>query len=389
MFFVALNEIRPPFIIQLTLEGQGTPSPESLYEALRLSTEANPGSSLRLDQSGDAPRWVVGPEPSLTIVEAPEFTGDSGEFAPFLMWPLDSYTGPSCELLFVHGKNSNYLVFRAVHAVMDGQGTLLWVKDFMRCLRGEDPIGHKSVLSVDELIREIKTDPRPAPKSDALHPFGPAKPKTRGQFHWRRVKVERGLDSATVGRIAVGLSERARRSQEGTVRINLPTDLRHYRPDELTTGNFFNSLFIEIAPGGAAEMVGLKVVQMLYKHEGKKPVGIFATEEVGSLDLHRTKVLWDLAHLHDTGQYTFSATLSHLGNLNPADFSAPSFETNTAFFVPLVGDSGCVVSVNGFGDHCVACVGLSDRFTDNGQLEEFSELVRTALEGDLSEDQED
>jgi hypothetical protein len=387
MFFIALNEIRPPFIIQLALEGHGTPTPESLYEALRQTTEANPGCSLRLDQSGDEPTWVLGPAPTLTILDEPEFTGDSGDLAPFLMWPLDAYTGPSCELLFVQGKNSNFMVFRAVHAVMDGQGTLLWVKDFMRCLRGEKPVGHRSTLSVDRLIRETKTAARPAPKADALHPFGPAKSDSQGTFHWRRIIVDRVLDSGAVGRIAVALAARARSSQEGTVRINLPTDLRHYRPEEQTTGNFFNSLFIEVPPGSAAEMIGLRVIQMLYKHEGKKTVGIFAGEEVGSLALHRTKVLWDLAHLHDTGRYAFSATLSHLGNLKSAALSAPSFATRTAFFVPLVGDSGCVVSMNGFEDNCVACVGLSERFLGSGQLDEFAALVQSALDGDGPDEQ--
>lgn len=382
--FIAVNEVRPPFVIQLVLEGHGDPSPEALYEALTKTTEANPGSSLRLDRAQDEENWVMGPPPTLTIVDAPDYTGDSHEHGPFLMWPLSAYKGPTCELVFVRGKTANHLVFRALHAVMDGQGTLLWVKDFMRCLRGEAPVGHASEIGFDTLLREISlTKARDAPGVNALHPFGPAKPETRGEYHWRRIRVERSLDSAALGRISVSLAERARQHQTGEVRMNLPTDLRHYAPEHRTTGNFFTSLMLEVSPEASAQMLGLKVVQMLYNEESITKVGRVHTEDkVVPLDLVRVKTLWDMNHLHDTGLYGFSATLSHLGMLKSVELSAPSFDTDSVYFVPLVGDSGCVVAINGVDDHCVACVGLSDRFSGDGQLEEFAQLLREALEGE-------
>ncbi len=385
--FIAVNEIRPPFVIQLVLQGHGDPAPEALYEALTKTTEANPGSSLRLDRAQDEDNWVLGPAPTMTIVDAPEFTGDSHEHGPFFMWPLDAYTGPTCELVYVRGKTANHLVFRALHAVMDGQGTLLWVKDFMRCLRGEEPIGHASPIGFDTLLREISPDKaREAPGVNALHPFGPAKPETLGQYHWRRVKVDRPLDSAALGRIAVSLGKRARKNQSGAVRMNLPTDLRHYAPKERTTANFFTSLMLEVPPEASAQMLGLKIVQMLYKEDSIKPVGRVRTEDkVVPLDLVRVKTLWDMNHLHDTGLYGFSATLSHLGVLKSEALSAPDFQTESVCFVPLVGDSGCVVAINGVDDHCVACVGLSDRFSGDGQLDEFAALLTQALGGEKSE----
>ena len=57
------------------------------------------------------------------MVDAPEFTAENNEHAPFLRWALDAYTGPTCELVYVRGKDHNYLIFRAVHAVMDGHPT--------------------------------------------------------------------------------------------------------------------------------------------------------------------------------------------------------------------------------------------------------------------------
>src|SRR5690349_781903 len=95
-FFVAYNELRPPFIIQLAIDGVGEPTPESLDEALEKTAAANPGSSLRLDQAREPLMWTQGPRPPLTLVDAPEFDGTHGDDAPFLMWPLDSYEGPTC-----------------------------------------------------------------------------------------------------------------------------------------------------------------------------------------------------------------------------------------------------------------------------------------------------
>lgn len=380
-FMVAYNELRPPFVIQLTLEGVGDPEPEDLFDALERTSAVNPGACLRLDTSQKPCKWVIGPAPTLTVFDAPNWTGVDGTDGEFLRWPLDAYTGPTCELVFVRAKNANYLVFRAIHAVMDGQGTLLWVKDFMRCLRGEEPVGQLSPVCVDEITKQFQDKARPLPLPEALHPFGIADPDAPGDFFWRRVRAERPLDSATSGRIAVALATQARSHDEGLVRINLPTDLRHYRRKERTTGNFFNSLFLDVPPDATPEMIGLKIIQMLYKHEGKTPFGVYAGDTDGSLNVHRVKVFWDLAHLHDNGRYAFSATLSHLGVLRSADLSGPNWQTNAAFFVPLVGDSGCVVSVNGFDDHSEATVGLSDRFIGNGQLDHLAEMIRAALAG--------
>jgi hypothetical protein len=379
-YFVALDELRPPFVIHLLLEGRGEPSGDELFDALSRTTEANPGSSLRLDQSGESLRWTLGAEPTLTIVDAPEFTGRSGAKAPFLLWHLSSSQGPTTELVFVRGKEHNYLVFRALHSVMDGQGTLLWVKDFMRCLRGEAPLGNRSTLTLDELLGEVEAR-RPAPLADALSPCGPPSLETRGEFHWRRMTVKAPLDAATSGRVAIAIAERARAHAEGTVRVNLPTDLRRFRPEERTTGNLFGALFLEVPPWASAESISMKIMQGLYRNEGAKPLGRFTTQASASLAANRVKVLWDLAHLHDTGRYIFSATLSHLGALKSTELSAPVFAASGAFFVPVVADSGCVISLNGFDEATEACVGLSDRFAGDGRLDELAAAIKAAVAG--------
>lgn len=366
-------------MIQLVIAYEGRLDPDQLLDALERCTAANPGSSLRLEQRGAEPLWVVGPPPPLTVIEEPGWSGDR-EGPDFLRWPLSSYEGPSCELVLVRGAAHDHLVFRALHSVMDGRGTLAWAEDLLRSLRGEVPLGHTSALTIEELMPRDEGAKRPAPRGDALPVFGPADLGSPGLFPWRRFVLAQPLDAAATGRIAVALAQQARQHAEGVVRLNLPTDLRHLRPGERTTGNLFGSLFIEIPPEATAELVGLKIMQLLYKKEGSKQVGMYAAYgQVGSLAAHRVKALWDLEHLHDTGRYPFSVTLSHLGALRSEALSAPGVRATGAYFVPLIGETSCVLSLNGFDDRTEVAVGLSDRF--GAQVERLAERVRGAIVG--------
>ena len=173
----------------------------------------NPGSRLRLEEGKPDDLWVLGPEPTFTVVDAPGFTASGVEDAPFLRWSLDASSGPTCELVHVRGRDRGYLVFRALHGVMDGQGTLLWAKDFMRCLRGEPPIGHPSTMDVQTLCEGERDNKRPLPPYDAQHPLGPAKQESAGGYAWRAVRVFERLRSDASGRIAV-LFERAGRTAQ-------------------------------------------------------------------------------------------------------------------------------------------------------------------------------
>jgi len=380
--FVARDALRPPTVIQLVLEGNGNPTPDALREALRRTSNANPGSCLVLDESGSVLMWRSGPPPELTVVSAPEFEALDNRDAPFLQSGLNVRTGPSCSLLLVRGKTNTYLVFRALHAVMDGQGVLGWAQDFVKCLRGEEPSGHQSTMTVDQFLREMAAPRRPSSPPDALHPFGPANPVgATGRFHWRRLTTDRPLDAKVSGRIGVALANRARaRGEEGAFRLALPADLRHYRPGERTTGNFFGGMHIEVPPGAEADEVSLRIVLALYTHESIKPLGLYAGEYVASLAAMQVRIYFELAHLDDTGRYHASATLSNLGVLKSADLSAPSFRVTSAFFVPLEGDSGCTVTLNGYDQRTEVTVGLSDRFARGVQLDAFVDLVRLALE---------
>ena len=379
---IAYNELRPPFVIQLVLEGEGDPKPEALYEALQQATAANPGARLRLEEGpGDDDFWVLGPEPTFTVVEDPSFRAQGTDEAEFLRWRLDASTGPTCELVHVRGEQGRgYLIFRALHAVMDGQGTLLWAKDFMRCLRGESPVGHPGTADVHKLTEHEAENRRPLPAYDALHPLGLPKPTTTDAYGWRRVHIDRPLSSDAFGRIAVAVRElaAAHHDEPGPIRLHLPTDLRGYFRKERSTANLFGSLFVDVEPDETAEAIGRKVLRMLYERDGQRPAGLYTSVDPGSVTAHRVKVFFELSRMHETGRYPFSATVSHLGRLEGAALSGPGWRSTSGLFVPLISEA-CAVSLNGFDDHIEVTVGVTDRFHHDGRLERLAQAVGDAL----------
>ena len=377
---VALNELRPPFVIQLVLEGEGEPEPQVLYDALQATTAANPGSALRLQESDDGDYWVAGPAPTFTVVDEPTFAASGRHDAPFLRWRLSATTGPTCELVYVRGRDRNHLVFRALHAVMDGQGTLAWAKDFMRCLRGEAPVGHPSTLDVHQLYEGAVDDLRPLPNHDALHPLGLAGDRATGRYGWRRIKVDRPLSAEATGRMALAIRALALRHHDtdGVIRLHLPTDLRPYIPKVRSTANLFGSLFLEVDGSTDPETVGLQIVRMLYEREGLRLAGFVSFGEIGTMAAHRVKAYLDLCHQHDTGRYPFSGMLSHLGRHGADSLSGTDWRSTSAVFVPLVSDA-CVMSVHGFDEHTEVAVGVSDRFDTDGRLDTLANALEEAL----------
>jgi hypothetical protein len=282
----------------------------------------------------------------------------------------------------VRGEARDYLVFRALHAVMDGQGTLLWAHDVLRCLRGQAPVGHPDVLDVRTLYDPARDQRRRRPPHDALRPLGPPAPGPGRAPGWRRVRVPVPLSPTVSGRIVVGLAElaRANNDEPGPVRIHLPVDLRCYAKAARTTGNLFGSLYLEVEPQTTPDQVGLQIVRLLYEQEGRRPLGLYAAgAEFGSLAAHRVRAWRELSDHRAARRYATSATVSHLGRLDSGLLSGPGWTTTSALFVPPVVD-GCSVSVNGVDEHTELTVGLAG-WSSPGELESLAEALGRALAG--------
>jgi len=380
--FLVYNGLRPPFANQLVIEGKRSPPKTALKKALKASTKANPGATLSLGNMTDDLVWRAGTPPPLKHIDAPDWSGHDDKNAPFLQQELNAYRGPSCEVLSVKAKDRHYLVFRSLHAVMDGRGTLFWAQDFMRALRGEEPIGHPSVIIPDDLSASITDEKLPLPPPTAKAPFAKLdQERSNSHYEWRRLSIDKPLRSSMLTEIAVSLGKLSHKDHEGVVRYIIPQDLRHHCPEERSTGNLIGYLFLDVSPDSTAESLGMSLIRQLYQKSAAASLNSYqavAQYTQGHLHFH---IKHSLAEEHKSG-YVFSAAISNLGLIDKEGFDAPKFDVESGFFIPPFGDWPGFVVLAGFEDRIEATIAMPDMYCVDGQLDAFANAVSEALTKD-------
>jgi len=386
--FIANTLLNPPFVNQLVIEGTGTPDIEEVQRALDTCSDANPGSTLALPDVSEPLCWQSGRRPRITRILAPDWDGSSDATAPFLSAPLDPFSGPSCEILLVLGRRaSTFLIFRSLHAVMDGIGTLLWANDFMSALRREPPTGHPSTITdADVAQRLMPGRTRPRPPADALHPLGkPGPADSHKTFSWQRVTIRKRFESHHLGVVAATLNELARQhaeddaARQARVRFNIPCDLRRHAASEKTTGNMFGPLFVEMTADAHSDRFGLQLLRQMYERQELIPLSFLEHVTAASLDQWQAILADLLEQQHQQGRYIFTATLSQLGQLGSAALSGPEFAATSAYFVPPLADQVCFVACNGFDRHTEITIALPLRFCHDDGLGVLAERIHDAI----------
>lgn len=386
--FIANTILKPPFANQLVIEGGGTLDAPQLQRALDTCSAANPGSTLTLCDVSEPLCWQSGRPPRITRILAPDWDGYGDAAAPFLSTTLDPYSGPTCEILLVIGRDARrFLIFRSLHAVMDGIGTLSWANDCMSALRRETPTGHASrIIDTDVAQRLTPGRTRPRPPADALHPLGKPGPLDSSQsFRWQRVTIQKRFESHDLGVVAATLNDLARQNAEddagpqAKVRFNIPCDLRRHAAAERTTGNMFGPVFVEMTADADSDRFGLQLVRQMYERQELIPLSFLEHVTAASLDQWQAILADLLEQQHQQGRYIFTATLSQLGQLGSAALSGPEFAATSAYFVPPLADQVCFVACNGFDRHTEITIALPLRFCHDDGLGVLAERIHDAI----------
>ena len=126
--YVVYNECCPPFLNQLFWEGTGHFDLPKWREAVKIASEANPGSRVVVKGVVSFARLVdTGKTPPVIEVDGSHWDGLGPEGAPAkLSETMNPFEGPTSEVVLIHG-NPLRIVFRTMHATMDGRGTVTWV----------------------------------------------------------------------------------------------------------------------------------------------------------------------------------------------------------------------------------------------------------------------
>lgn len=368
---LTLEEMRE---VGFVIEASSTIEPAQWQRALEQAATANPGARLRLHGLRAAAHWRSdGPMPRLRVVEHCDWDARSSSGAGFLRAGELSLTqGPNVELVLARRNDgSTLLALRSPHAVMDGIGSLHFLQEIFRALRGDPLLGSNAAFSDVQLMRSVGVR-----KSTSRHIrtgwlTGEPQGTERGD-DWRRISLGRPKKQQ-LARLAVALAAFAHRSSTLPALIAVPVNLRRHAPGLISTTNFSSMLLVPLAPGDGVDMFRDRLDAML--------AGRMDAMYPPVLDLVRYLPLrWiDRLVSRTPGNYhkrkaMETAVISNLGRFNAADFRAPGFEPHGAFVLPLSGSAFAILS--SINDQVDLTLNLPRVLSGNGRFDALESWLR-------------
>jgi len=374
-YWLVLDEIYPCLATGV-IEGIGEIDPVRLQQAVDRAAKANPAIRVRLRGFLGFSRWVdSGVAPRVRQMKLSDWRGDSELHAPFLLERFRALRGqPISDVLVVPCTDGKVrLVFRALHAAIDGRGVALWIDDVMRAMRGEPLLGSTSRL-IDLDIQESYKDrivpepPVPPTKCIAVVPHGT--PPAQPHYLWRRAIIDRSV-SQLLPKAAVFLAQWARRHQKGDVGFTIPIDYRGLRTEECGLGNLIGYLRLPVPDDATPRSVMQHLANRMRGFADCKEVGgIRALTWVGIRRMAQKMERSVKAVLYTESSAVPTGGIVSMAPNRLAGKSCPGFAATTMFGLPAaVGKLNVVITP--FDDAmCVIFTAPSD-YNHQGQFDEM------------------
>lgn len=391
--WLAADRIQSPFVNQLVLEGRGTIAAGALKEAVAAAAAVHPGMSLRLRGWLRWSRWKPGPSPTFRVVDGRRWDGMGPKGAPFLDEPLNPYSGPVAEVLWVEGEVPR-MVIRSHHAVTDGRGATLFAEDLFRALRGEALLGAAcGPLTDADLAEQVRARPvekkgRPTATKEVEAQPPADRPAPTGKAHiftnattWARQRVP-GHFSQLLPRVMRAVAGYARAQSEIPLRVDIAVDLRRFLPELRSSANLTGILHLDLTnlPSGPDAIPALES-QILAALPRAALVPLHA-ENLRNVPLTlmaragRKSAVQNLRK----GRYPISATFSNLGWQNLRNWSGGGFSAQRAFWIPP-GNPGLplFLTLTGDDEGIELCAAMPVGLADEGRLEGLLADLRADL----------
>lgn len=377
--YIANNRISPPCATQLILEGTGVLDKEPWLAAISQAGDANPGSRLIMKGSLCFSHWEdSGQPPALREVDGSSWSGYSSEGAEFLEMPLSVKNGPSCEVVLIKGSQPRVL-FRSHHAVMDGRGTLVWIEEVFRALRGEPLLGNPSRLTEYRLARSFQNQGRiPAP-----HHFPALTGESIGSEPgscWQRVSLPGPIPNLLPKVAWILANEIWRENPRCPVRFAVPVDMRPHGNNIRSTGNLSNLIYLDISPASTPQTITKDLKTQLAENKdgmlywGDRFIRFFP------LYLIEHSVKKEIKQKQKIGLYRNSGLISNLGRLPIERFTGGGFRTTSMFGLPIKMESiPFFLGICGTVDRVELMLGMSKRLANGGRLERTMETLAARL----------
>ncbi|MFD0278043.1 amino acid adenylation domain-containing protein [Kitasatospora sp. NPDC127111] len=330
--YLAAHRLGRAMVLHLVVEGEGTPDPDALRAAVAAAAESCPGSRLARRGRG----WVdTGRSPRVRVAEGDD--GDPGGWNAMLGEPLDLRYGPACEVLLRAGgaDRPTALAFRAFHGVMDGHGAQIWMAEVFRALRGEPARPARSPLTDARLLAETgATGRRPALLLDQPSPLGASTAGQPGPDAPEAVWLRRTLPgryASLTARLAQAVADAVPAAR---ARVMVPVDLRRHRRGEPATGNLTLPVFLDLRPDEPWRGAHQRLLRALA--ERRELAGGFESA-LARLPLPAAAGLLRAGQsvADRRGRHLASAIVSHLGRIDPADYSGGGFTARSVHALPV------------------------------------------------------
>jgi len=374
-----MDGICPPFANQVVLEGSGSLDFEKLKSAVEKASEANPGSRLVLKGALRKCYWQDSGEcPSVKLINDCQWDGHSGDNAPFLKVRLP-YNGPTCEVVYAKADVPR-LIFRSNHGVMDGMGTLTWVEDIFRVLRGEEPVGSNSTLNEKILISSLSKRTQQAHPIDSIAPTGSAAKYEKG-VTWERLSFT-GPQSKLMGKVGNAIARSAWKYGDGVVRLGIPVDIRSRQDGLRCTGNLSSSIYVEITKNSTPESITDDIRNQL---ENKNDLICMEGESclMDLVPLWLTGISMKLITriTLKSGRYSLPMILSNIGVVDTQKYCGDGFKTETVFLIPPRMDMlPAFVVLTGSPNHLEVTISVPNVLASGGRLDRLLDDIREALQ---------
>lgn len=323
------------------LEGRGTVNVADLQTAVNMAAEKNPAIRVRLKGVLGFSRWVdSGVAPQVRAIPSSLWDGRSEVHASFLLEPLPVLQGgPIADVLVVPCADGyTRIVFRTVHAAIDGRGFMHWVDEVCKAMRAETLTGSWSTLT--DLDVQAQYAAELAPEEPALPvsclpvvepspaPYQPL------AYIWRRVELP-GNQAQLLTKAAAFFGDWIRQREAGEVGFTIPVDYRGLRTPELGMGNLTGYLRLTV-PEGASPRALMK--QLLTKIQAKVDCRTFPNIKT-LLWIPVWYMLRQLRPKVDTILYTRTPALPtgglvSMGLIHPSTYSFPGFDVSAFYGIP-------------------------------------------------------
>jgi hypothetical protein len=230
-------------------------------------------------------------------------------------------------------------VFRVLHAVTDGAGSMLFVQGFFSALRGEELTcviaGPPIDAQVGRNFCPLKPPPKEPPAPILIMPVvDPTEEEA-----WARVHIAGDVEKA-VARVGIALAESALVPiDKSLVRYAVPVDMRRLARLPPSSANLAGMIRLELAgPFMSKDPVKTLhrdiIATIALREFGADPVRAYRFLRLISLK-RLSRAAGSINSVPGTG--TTTAALSYMGGLKLEDFCAGGFRATSVFSIPPNG----------------------------------------------------